>query len=1010
MAKTEKRGFWRTCRIYFRRFRIAVLSVILILLCCLLYLNRIGLPDFIKRPLLTRLNHRGIDLQFERMRWRWNRGIVAEKVQFVRSDGTVAPRFTVKEAEVEIDYRALLRLQLQVRGLVLKDGELDWEISDTNAPSRKIALEKIQTELRLLPNDLWELNQFQAQFAGAKLNLGGVLTNASALRELRTTPRKPSEPGAVQRRLQQLADTLERIHFATPPELNLDVRGDVREIQSFTVRLNVSTPDADTPWGKVEDAFLTVVMLPGTSNIVSQVDLQLNAASAQTRWAGATNLNLNLHLISELPDTNLIGAQLELSAAALHTRWGSARNASINANWRHPMTNALPQTGSGSIAVSGFESPHGSAEQVKLTGSFEPAPLLETLDSSWGFWTNLAPYSLRWHSELSGIKSPKLNVDQFSCDASWDAPDLKLNHLAGTLYGGNVAADAAVDVATREFRFNGNSDFDAQKIGPLLTEKSRQWIQQFAWTVPPKLKASGAMTLPAWTNLSNADWRNEVRPTILLDGHFDVGEGSFRGVQFNAAQSHFGYSNLFWRLPDLVAHRTEGDLKLVHVSNEATRDYWFKIDSAIDLAALKPLLETKQQRIYTIIGLRQPPSIKGEIRGRWYDHDSIGAKIQIAATNFLIREESFDHATATIEYTNRYVRIIEPRASRAGGTQYGSATSVDIDIPNWKIYLTNANGVADPAVITRAVGPMVARHMDPYRFMNPVSATVNGVIPMRHEQDADLHFVLEGGPFEWWKFRLPHISGRIHWVGEHLELEGLHARFYRGTATGNATFDFREAGGGARFGFDVLANDADLHLLMSDLLPRTNRLEGRLSGRLTVTDASSTNLHSIQGSGRFELRDGLIWDIPLFGVLSPVLDGIVPGMGLGSSRAREARANFVITNGVMHSDNLEIGASMMRLQYSGTVDIATGEVDARAQAELLRDTPAVGRLLSLTLWPGTKVFEYRFTGTLGEPKSEPVYFVPKVLLLPFQPFRYLKEIAPDLPPPGNTSPSQQPNP
>jgi hypothetical protein len=61
-------------------------------------------------------------------------------------------------------------------------------------------------------------------------------------------------------------------------------------------------------------------------------------------------------------------------------------------------------------------------------------------------------------------------------------------------------------------------------------------------------------------------------------------------------------------------------------------------------------------------------------------------------------------------------------------------------------------------------------------------------------------------------------------------------------------------------------------------------------------------------------------------------------------------------------------------------------VEARVQAELLRDTWVIGRVLSLALWPITKVFEYKLTGTLKEPKSEPVYIIPKILLLPFHPF------------------------
>ena len=269
---------------------------------------------------------------------------------------------------------------------------------------------------------------------------------------------------------------------------------------------------------------------------------------------------------------------------------------------------------------------------------------------------------------------------------------------------------------------------------------------------------------------------------------------------------------------------------------------------------------------------------------------------------------------------------------------------------------------------------------------------------MRHERDADLHFELEGTSFEWWKFKLPAVAGRVHWRGEQLELRGIQASFYRGSATGEAAFDFSE-NDQARYSFDVLANDADLRLLMAGLTGRTNRLEGRLNGRLTITSGISTNLDTINGSGRATLTDGLIWEMPIFGVLSPVLDGVAPGLALGSSRAREGAMTFVITNGVARTEDLEIRASMMRLQYAGALRLDDHRIDARAQAELFRDTWVVGRLLSLTLWPVSKIFEYRFTGTLQEPRSEPVFFVPKVLLLPFHPIRSLKELGPEIPEP-----------
>src|SRR5436305_51868 len=71
---------WRLCRIYLRRLRITIWLVILALVGALAYLNQVGLPNVVKRPLLEKLRARGIDLQFSRLRLRWYHGIVADNV------------------------------------------------------------------------------------------------------------------------------------------------------------------------------------------------------------------------------------------------------------------------------------------------------------------------------------------------------------------------------------------------------------------------------------------------------------------------------------------------------------------------------------------------------------------------------------------------------------------------------------------------------------------------------------------------------------------------------------------------------------------------------------------------------------------------------------------------------------------------------------------------------------------------------------------------------------------
>jgi hypothetical protein len=61
------------------------------------------------------------------------------------------------------------------------------------------------------------------------------------------------------------------------------------------------------------------------------------------------------------------------------------------------------------------------------------------------------------------------------------------------------------------------------------------------------------------------------------------------------------------------------------------------------------------------------------------------------------------------------------------------------------------------------------------------------------------------------------------------------------------------------------------------------------------------------------------------------------------------------------------------------------------EAELLRDIPGLGPVVSKVLWPVTKIFEYKVSGTLGKAKSQPVY-IPKIFLMPFHPVRTLREL------------------
>jgi hypothetical protein len=290
-------------------------------------------------------------------------------------------------------------------------------------------------------------------------------------------------------------------------------------------------------------------------------------------------------------------------------------------------------------------------------------------------------------------------------------------------------------------------------------------------------------------------------------------------------------------------------------------------------------------------------------------------------------------------------------------------------------------------VITHCIGPKTTAALEPYQFHEPPTVRVNGFAPLGRNREADLVFDVDGGPFTWRQFHIPRIAGRVHWLNDGLTLSNVQMQAYGGEGAGQADFDLGP-GDGTPFQFALGVTNVDLRALMVDVATRTNQLEGRLDGVLVVTNANSTNAFTWNGHGQAALHDGLIWAIPVFGVLSKPLDTIMPG--LGSARISEGKATFSITNGVVFSNNLEMRAPTTRLQYVGTVDFAS-QVNARVRAEPLRDTWVIGPLLRLALWPVTKVLEYKMTGTLAEPQPEPLY-IPKLIYKPLlHPFQTLEE-------------------
>jgi hypothetical protein len=516
---------------------------------------------------------------------------------------------------------------------------------------------------------------------------------------------------------------------------------------------------------------------------------------------------------------------------------------------------------------------------------------------------------------------------------------------------------------------------------------------------PHGVPSSFGDSWPWWTNSQQA---------LRLGGELSFTNGAILGAAIDSAHTHFSYSNFIWRVPDLTAAQSNTRVELNGNEDDSTKSFGCHVLGAFDPETLRPFLTTSNaMRALSHFAWTEPAHLDVNVSGRVKDLDSIGANGSVTLTNFAIRGESAESVVADFFYTNRVLEIFHPQMLRMKGTEMLTAEKVTLNFDTMMAEFTNGFSTTEPMMVARAIGPKIGRLLEPYHFSEPPTVNVSGRVPLREANsmhdldDADMTFdVVKGRQFQWLRLKTPAITGTVRWMGEQLLLTNLAAAFYGGDGNGFAYFDFSPAHPGADYHFAFNVTNVNLHLLMEDVSSPTNKLEGILAGKLVVTNASTESLESWNGFGHAYLRDGLIWDVPVFGILSSALNTLAPG--LGNSRATDAAARFTITNGVFFTDSLEIRSTMTRLQYIGTVDMRQN-VNARVNAQLLRDTPVIGPAVSLILTPFTRLFEYQVTGTLQDPKKEPLY-VPKIFLLPLHPIRSVQEMFPG----GDDAPAPPP--
>ncbi len=362
----------RVARGLFRCVRTTLVVLLLFGAVLGLFLNKVGLPEFIKNRVIAQARAKGLEVQFSRLRLRWYRGIVAENLHIQGASGAPGPQLFIEEAECPLSPAALRGFQLKMNSLRLREARLIWPLTVTNQPRRTFQINHLTGQVFFRTNGLWELLSLEGEFHGTKLNLSGTLAHALTIRQWKI-PRRPSEaPASPETVLHQVERFSSQLKMTGHPELRLAFYADPDDFSTLSVRMYFSASGLDSPWGGGTNLVVIGQVIPRAGkNDPRSAKLNLVTDNAHTPWGQAKSANLDLILEPLLTQLAPLSPDVAVNSNAPPR---SPRRSEAEEGPRFGPPQVAPTNANLTVNLIGIETRWGRAEHLSLTANSALSP------------------------------------------------------------------------------------------------------------------------------------------------------------------------------------------------------------------------------------------------------------------------------------------------------------------------------------------------------------------------------------------------------------------------------------------------------------------------------------------------------------------------------------------------------------------------------------------------------------------------------------------------------------
>ncbi|PTX99823.1 hypothetical protein DB346_18610 [Verrucomicrobia bacterium LW23] len=689
--------------------------------------------------------------------------------------------------------------------------------------------------------------------------------------------------------------------------------------------------------------------------------------------AGVTNAQIALPLgpDSAVPLRN-VNASVEVDADGMDVVNASAQllnfqlrlNGRIRFGGRPPVTRPVPgpqqQDNRDKLwdEFRKYASEITSPEPIKVDVHFDiPLSSPEKLTARFSLMTR----SARWRG---------VPVEEFVLQGDLRDGLLRITDFRVRLERGQFGMVGEWQTSERRARMVFTSNLDFTPLAAVLPEKARPAASRLKFTRLPTL--NGQVKL---------DWSGKFAMDVQAD--LDWQRFTYAGVPFDRFFVMLAYDGRRLLIPDAIISNKTGELRLdfyvngnklldnpsvANLTGPAEPEVRGRLRSSLDITSLKGMLGDGFDRFLNSLDFpRRAPIVTATIEGNSLKPDDWLVTGKLDAGPFAykkvnISEASGDFTFRQMKLTMNTLHVRRPEGSAVGGLLYNFRDK-------W-CQINNITSTLNAVEVAPFFGDNFITYVRPYRFSHLPVLKVNGMIDLdeynRAESLSDFTFdITTRGNMDWELFRIPFTfvqpRGRLHFYKRTLKVTVSDSGMFGGRLAGTLDLNLKE--NPAPYNLRLGLSKVDWSRLMKTCF-HYDKNSGTMNGALELSGIIG-RLETMKGRGNLTIVNGFLTNIPVMGGISTMLSSVIPDFGY--AKASRASATFTITRGVLKTGDLDMHGEGFALIGEGTYSFVKDYLDLNMRVNIRGPLGSVMYMVS-------KLFEYRGTGPMKNPKWVPINF------------------------------------